>query len=411
MRLVRRLVAAAVLFALAVATPIAWEAIRVAGILSTDERADLEARRRYLVGRLGAPTYADDPIAAPDDGLFEGEWRLGALSMTAAAIANLAFDDPASAPRARAEIALLIERALEPELRRFDRDRWGGEDALDSLDGPNGHAGYLGHLAFMIGAYRMIGGDARFEGTHRAVVGALARRIDESRFPYLETYPSEIYTCDNAVVLAAIALRDRVRVDGEPSRRLTVLRWELYTAMHLIDPETDLIVFEVDPVTGRARQHGRGSASGWNAFYLPFVDPALASQQRRALRRHLEVDLPFGASAVREHPHGRGDLAGDVDSGPLVFGLSPSGTGFAMAAARHDGDQEWLEALLITAEVAGNTAQSADGRERWYVLSPLVGDAIVLAMRTARPWDDRFLVQSGHAHASLARGAGGGSRL
>jgi hypothetical protein len=107
--------------------------------------------------------------------------------------------------------------------------------------------------------------------------------------------------------------------------------------------------------------------------------------------------IPFGASGVREHPHS-GNLG--AMSTARSSSASASGTSFALAAARHDGDDAWLAALLRTAEVAGGTDQSEDGSERWYVAAPLVGDAIVLAMRTARPWDDRyFRVDSVHVQA------------
>jgi hypothetical protein len=91
-----------------------------------------------------------------------------------------------------------------------------------------------------------------------------------------------------------------------------------------------------------------------------------------------------GLAAVREYPADSSGQ-GDVDSGPLVFGISPAATGFAIAGARHEGDARLLAALLGTAELAGTTA-GWSGRRR-YLVAPLVGDAIVLAMRTARRWE------------------------
>ena len=82
------------------------------------------------------------------------------------------------------------------------------------------------------------------------------------------------------------------------------------------------------------------------------------------------------------------DGQGDVDSGPLVFGTSPAATGFAMAAARSLGDAEWLGGLLSTAEWVGVVTP---GPRRHYLTAPLVGNAIVLAMMTSRPWDDRYV--------------------
>ena len=92
--------------------------------------------------------------------------------------------------------------------------------------------------------------------------------------------------------------------------------------------------------------------------------------------------------ALREYPRGVVG-SGDVDSGPALFGLSPAGTGFGLAGARHAGDVDAVLGMLRIAEVAGFTVPWRGGRA--YLLAPLVGDAAVLAARTATPMDRRFL--------------------
>jgi hypothetical protein len=354
-----------------------------ARLLAGGEGADLASRRAYLVGRLTVDPRVAETMAAPDDGLFRGEWLIGTLSMTAAATTNMAFDDPALLPRAREDVARLLDRALSPGARAFDAQRW-REDPLESLDGPHGHAGYLGHLALMLGANRLLGGDRRFDATHDRVAAALARRVKAAPSGHLETYPGETYAMDNTVVQAALALHQQA---GRGDHRAATARWLDHTRRHLLDPRTGLVSFALD-AGGRPLQGARGSGAGWNSFYLPFVDEAFAAEQFAALKAHLVRDLPFGGAGVREFPAGVVG-AGDVDSGPVLFGISTSGTGFAVAGARHARDARLLGRLLTTAEIVGCTVQWS-GRRR-YLLAPLVGDAIMLAMKTARPWDRRFL--------------------
>lgn len=342
-----------------------------------DDRADLLARRRYLVATVGAPDFGPDDLSASLSPLIRGEWAVGSLSMTACALTSLALRYPETRAEASEVLARLAETLQRPELRRFDTDEW-GEDALAGLSGRKGHLGYLGHLAIVLGAYRVAGGDGRFDDRHRAVVDGLARRLE--RRPLIETYPGQTWTADNVVAYAAIALFDRVH--GTDHGAL-FRRFEAHARRHLLDPDTGTIVFRADR-GGRGFGRSRGSGVGWNGFYLPFFAPELAAEQYERAKAAFLVRLPFGAAALREWPPGL-DRPGDVDSGPLVMGLSPSGTAFFLAGARQARDDDVFAALLRTAGLVGFAQDDPAGRHD--ALAPVVGDAIVLAMRTARAWD------------------------
>ena len=45
----------------------------------------------------------------------------------------------------------------------------------------------------------------------------------------------------------------------------------------------------------------------------------------------------------------------DIDSGPIIFNLSPSGTAFAIGATTYFGDTDFRNSLLKTGEIAGST--------------------------------------------------------
>lgn len=345
--------------------------------VSSQDRHELLARRDHLLERTRSASFVDDPQLTPG-GIFASEWKLVSLSMTAGALANLAQTWPELRAEHAVACAQLIEQILAPGVRAFERETW-GSDPLDALDGPDGHIGYLGHLGFALAACRSLG-VRDYESLQGDVATAIARRMVAPAF-HVETYPGQRYTADNSVGVAALALWD-AQHGGE--HRALIDAWVRYTREHLLDPSNGLIVFGVS-AQGEPLGRGRGSAAGYNSFYLPFVHPELAREQRARMREHLYVTLPFNAVGVREYTDG-GTHFGDVDTGPLVAGLSPSGTGFAMAAARHDGDTQRLRGLLRTAEGAGFTAPCTGGR--CYLAAPLVGDAIVLAMRTATPWAD-----------------------
>jgi hypothetical protein len=346
------------------------------------ERDDVLARREHLLARTLSPSYADDNSLTPG-GLYASEWQLVTLSMTALALTNIAFEQPETRAEALNACETLVEQTLAPAMRAFEVDAW-GSDPLDDLGAPDGHIGYLGHLNLVFGAYRILGGDQRYEAQHRAVSDAIARRMRASPSWHLETYPGRIYTADNSVGVASLALYDII---SGRSHADAIAGWVRYTRERLIDPANGIIVFAVNH-RGEPLGRGRGSAAGYNSIYLPFIDADLAAEQRDRVMEHMLVDMPFGGMGVREYADGIG-LGGDVDTGPLLFGVSPSATGFFIAGARHAGDDALATGLLKTAEMAGFSAPCRTGR--CYLLAPLVGDAIVLAARTATRWDERWL--------------------
>ena len=67
---------------------------------------------------------------------------------------------------------------------------------------------------------------------------------------------------------------------------------------------------------------------------------------------------------------------------PVIYGISPSGTAFAIGAATYLGDWELRQRLLNTAFLAGGNVR--DKKNQHYRLSEimLTGEAITLAMRT-----------------------------
>ena len=73
----------------------------------------------------------------------------------------------------------------------------------------------------------------------------------------------------------------------------------------------------------------------------------------------------------------------DIDAGPIIFNLSPSGTAFAIGCATSLGDMEFRNQLLKTAEIAGSTVRWFDKNHYLLANLALVGEAIALAMRTS----------------------------
>ena len=86
------------------------------------------------------------------------------------------------------------------------------------------------------------------------------------------------------------------------------------------------------------------------------------------------------ASAYAEYPAGHAG-AGDIDSGPVLFGLGVSVTGFALAGARLHGDRQVFTELYRTVDLVGVPLSDVHGRH--FMSGGPLGNAILLAMTGA----------------------------
>jgi len=339
-------------------------------------KTELEERRDYLGAHIDEAAKA----LAPKESQFAGEWSIVTLSMTAIAAANIGFEHSETVPADVELVSRCAEAARRKESRTFDAARW-NDDPIDAMDGPGAHTGYLGYLAMILEAHRLLGGhDAELAALETKVIASLTTKLRNAPSGLLPTYPNETYVADNAVVIAALALADVGRASTKPHAQLLKTTLATWRAT-LLDKETGVLVFSP------AHPHARASGAALSAMMLWWADETFAKEQAKAIAARFDDDV-FGVfGAVCEFERCTGE--GDVDSGPLVRGASPSATGFAIALAKRSGDAQWLGRLLGTAEWAGLGFGWA-GKRR-YVFAPLVGDAVVLAAKSARAWDVRYL--------------------
>jgi hypothetical protein len=343
---------------------IALKAVCMPIALLTEDASSQVARLEYVTR---AVTKVNKGGA---DNVVAGEWSVGALSMAAAAAVQLNAADPSHLAERRADVDLFSREILKEATARFDSQLW-REPALETLDGPNGHIGYLGHTALTLAADCALGG-TEHDAQLIAIADALARRLDAAEDGLLETYPRQRWIPDNLVVGAALAQTDRCHHETKYAATLT--RFGQLLRERWRDKETGLLMFTPE-------ERPRGSGATWDTFYLAMFDEPLAREQWSLCRKHFEA-APFpGLGGFREFLPGVNGHA-DVDSGPVIFGISTSAGGFGFGGASLEGDSDLVTKLRRTAELFGFSL----GPPRHYVAAPLVGEAIVLAMSTARSW-------------------------
>jgi hypothetical protein len=209
----------------------------------------------------------------------------------------------------------------------------------------------------------------------------IARAFDASETPFLSAQPDRAWPVDSVVAIASLRMHDRVR---PPRYQATIERW-LTRVKTRLDPKTGLIPHRVDPRDGHPLETARGSSQSMLLRFLAEIDPTWAAQQYAIFREKLVVTR-MGLPGVREYPEGVTGAA-DVESGPLVLGVSASATVVARGTAAVLRDPELGDALADTMEMFGMPLRL--GGEKRYVLGVLpVGDAVIAWSQGARRWSE-----------------------
>jgi hypothetical protein len=208
------------------------------------------------------------------------------------------------------------------------------------------------------------------------VTAALARRLELSPHAAIETYPGESYPADIAAVAASIALYDRAT---KVTHRTLLERWLPTFLDRYVEPSSGLLYQSIDAGAGKPLGPARSSGSAIAVYFLSFVDDDAARRVFGAVARRRASFLGFGG--IDEYPAGAGG-SGDIDSGPLLFGVSASASAFALSGARLYDERSLLTELLRTASLVGMPIET-EGRLS-FISGGAVGNAIVLAALTAR---------------------------
>ena len=347
------------------------------------ERKEIIRRANYLTSMVC--TTPQDLLNEMPSGIgeqFQGEWALYTCSMTSAALANIAILYPQNNELSIKFIGQIIDLAMSEEIREYDRLRW-REDPMDGIYGNLSHISYYSHLAWMISRYKQIGGDGKYDGLYHTLCKSMNRRIRQSPIMNLPTYPGEsIYLPD--MLVAIVALNNYAsQYNGEYSS--TVKLWIERAKKEWIDKETGLLAsFLVqNGNSAMIEPPVKGSYSALNCYYLSLIDTEFAKEQYECLKKNFKQTFPF--VGLKEY-HNRTCWFGmDIDAGPIIFNLSPSGTGFVIGAATSLEDMEFRNQLLKTAEIGGSTV-TWFGKSHYLLANvALVGEAIILAMRTSAP--------------------------
>lgn len=306
---------------------------------------------------------------------FDGEWSLVTAQMTALGLAQVIRAHPEVRGAYLPAMRDAIDAMMRPRTWAFAVEAW-GRGPFDDLASENGHA-YLGYAALGLGALREVDPATPYAALHDRVIEALARRLERSPTGAIETYPGEVYPCDIASVVGAIG--QHARLTGAHRDALLARMATLYRT-RWTDADSGYLAQSVSGADGHATGEPRGSGTALASYFWSFADASMSRALATAIGRTGHAEF-LGFGGVREYAPGYAG-AGDIDSGPVLFGVSVSATGFALSSSRQVGDRERFRALYRTASLFGLPVRRSGGSR--FAAGGAFGNALLFAMLTAR---------------------------
>jgi len=239
---------------------------------------------------------------------------------------------------------------------------------------PDHGAFYAGWTTWLRAGIHQLDPDPAERAALVSACAIIAEAYGDSETPFLPSYQGAAWPVDSVVAVTALA----------PCQRATgidhgavIERWLRQARA----ANTPLIPHTAHPETGAPTSPPRGTSTAMTLRFLHEIDPAWSSEMYAAFQEQLVVHR-LGLPGVQEHLDGSG--RGDVDSGPLVAGVSLSASAVAAGAARIHGDAQLADALLSVGEVLA-LPLTLGGKKRYaFGLLP-VGDAFGAWTKAARP--------------------------
>lgn len=208
----------------------------------------------------------------------------------------------------------------------------------------------------------------------------LADTLQHSATPFPASYPGRSWPCDT--LPAVHSLKVRCHLAGDSKYDPLIRNW-LTEAWKRADPATGLLPHEADHLSGRPLGPARATSASVILRFLLDIEPETAAAQYLRFRDHFLVNR-LGLPGFLEYPKGIPNRGGDVDSGPLIAGVSLSATLVAMGDAALYGDPELARSISQCGEALGFPV--GNHRRRYLGGMLPVADAFLVHATTARPW-------------------------
>jgi hypothetical protein len=226
-----------------------------------------------------------------------------------------------------------------------------------------------------------------FKEQCQLIANAIEKRIYPASY-YGSAWPADVVLC-----VAALSQHDKVYA---PLYHSVIKDWWQRVNKNL--DKRGLMPHSAHPLTGKPREASRGSSQSLIQCFLPEI---ISGPTGFEIYHDTFIDHRFGLSGIREYA--KADEGwGDIDSGPIVFGMGGAATVVGVRALTANGGIE--EAMALRSTVEALTFPISFNERKKYLLGTLpMADVFITwsqgrfntQIRHEAEWRTRFQIYSG----------------
>lgn len=189
--------------------------------------------------------------------------------------------------------------------------------------------------------------DHNIMGSFIKACSSIASAIDTIQTPFPESYKNASWPADVMPAIISLKIHDRL---FNKQYTNTIQQW-LKKVKQKQDPETGLIPHSSNSITGNMLIAPRGSSQSLMIRLLAEIDTTYAKQQYMIYKRLFLSNI--GCISYVKEFHSNKNANGDVDSGPVLFGIGSAATITAIGTSSVCGDQIMSQKLKRSIDVTG----------------------------------------------------------
>jgi hypothetical protein len=212
---------------------------------------------------------------------------------------------------------------------------------------------------------------------------AIIHAIRDKAHPFPESYSGATWPADGTVAVASLNFKEKL-LPGDFSDEMA--EWIVTVKSHL--DTNHLFPHSVDSYSGEIKEASRGNSQALVLNFLCDIDSVFAREQF-GLYKNKFLTTRFGLPGLREFPD-REWSEGDIDSGPVIFGIGGAASLVGARAMMIYGEQKTAIGLRNSIEAFG-MAYTGNGEKKYLFGQIPMADAFIVWANSKEITRDKML--------------------